>query len=171
MSERGDICYNSAFIIDRVGQLAGTYRKVQLPEGEVDAGLAPGDFFRTFKLDFGKVGILICHDTAFPESARVEMLDGAEIIFVPIWGGDMTQLKARAIDNAVWLVTSGYDIPSMVIDPNGEICAMTWKEIGDGTAMYTVDLSKRFRKPWIGEWRNQVIRQRRTDSYLKTVEE
>jgi predicted amidohydrolase len=166
-----DVIFNSAFIIARDGTLAGTYHKVQLPYGEPDGGLSPGDFFRTFQLDFGKVGILICHDAAFDEGARVEMLDGAEIIFVPIWGGDLTQLKARAMDNGIYLVTSGYDVPSAIIDPAGEVLAMTWKEIGDGVASNAIDLTKKIRRPWIGDWHNAVIKQRRTDAYQKVVED
>ena len=99
------------------------------------------------------------------------MLDGAEIIFVPIWGGDLTQLKARAMDNGIWIVTSGYDIPSAIIDPTGEINAMTWKEIGDGIAFAMIDLSKIFRRPWIGDWHNQVLKQRRPDAFMKVVQE
>jgi len=163
--------YNSAFIIGRDGTLAGAYRKVQLPYGEVESGLSPGDYYRTFTLDFGKVGILICHDTAFDEPARVEALDGAEILFVPIWGGDLTQLKTRAMDNGVWLVTSGYDVPSAVIDPTGEISAITWKEVGDGTAWFATDLAKVFRRPYIGDWHNAVFKQRRTDAYSKLLED
>ena len=166
-----DVVYNSAFIIARDGTLAGKYRKVQLPYGEVESGLSPGDFYRTFELDFGKVGILICHDAAFDEPSRVLMLDGAEIIFVPIWGGEKVQLRARAMDNGIYLVTSGYDVPSMVIDPTGEELAVTWKEIGDGTAFTTIDLAKKVRRPWIGDWRNAVVKQRRTDAYHKVVEE
>ncbi len=167
----GDVVFNSAFIIARDGTLAGTYRKVQLPYGEVEGGLSPGEYFKTFDLDFGKVGILICHDTAFDEPARVEALDGAEVIFVPIWGGEMTQLKARAMDNGIYIVTSGYDVPCAVIDPAGEVRAMTWMEIGDGTTMAAVDLAKKLRRPWIGDWRNAVFKQRRTDAYLKLVED
>lgn len=166
------VYYNSAHIIDRNGVLAGTYHKVQLPPSEVDAGLSPGDLYRTYELDFGTIGIQICHDSAFDEASRIQMLDGAEIIFIPIWGGDVTALKARAIDNGVWVVTSGYDVPSMVIDPTGQQQAVTWQAgIGDGVAVHLIDLTKTFRRPYIGDWRNQVVKQRRTDAYLKIVQE
>jgi len=166
----GDILYNSAVIIDRKGLLAGVYHKVQLPESEEDGALTPGDSYRTFDLDFGRIGILICYDTAFPEPARVEALDGAEVIFVPIWGGDVAQLKTRAMDNAVWVVTSGYDVASMVIDPNGEVLASTWKDQGDGVVVQKIDLSQEFRRPYTGEWRNLVAKQRRTDAYGPVTE-
>jgi len=168
--EKG-VLYNAAFIVSRDGELVGKYRKVQLPYNEAESGIAPGEFFKTFQLDFGKIGILICYDTAFDEPARVEALDGAEIIFVPIWGGDLVQLKARAMDNGIWLVTSGYDVASAVIDPTGEVNAMTWKEIGDGVAFYALDLTKKFRRPYIGDWRNAVFKHRRTDAYQKIVED
>jgi len=170
--ERADgVVYNSAFIVGRDGSLVGRYRKVQLPWGEVEAGLSPGDGFDTFDLDFGRVGVLICHDAAFDEPARIEVLKGAEILFVPAWGGDLTQLRARAMDNGVWLVTSGYDVPSAVIDPAGEVVVRTWKDEGDGTAAHTIDLASPVRRPWIGDWRRALVKQRRIEVYGRLLQE
>lgn len=128
----GDLVYNSAFVVGRDGSLAATYRKVQLPVGEVEGGLSPGYVYAPLDLDFGRVGLLICHDTAFDEPARLLTLAGAELLLAPAWGGDLTQIRARAMDNGVWVVTAGYDVPSAIIDPAGEVRAQTWK--GSATA-------------------------------------
>jgi predicted amidohydrolase len=168
--KQGDSVYNSVFVVGRDGALLGTYRKVQLPVGEVEGGLSPGDAFTTFDLDFGRVGVLICHDAAFDEPARVLRLAGAEILLVPGWGGDLIQLRARALDNGSWLVTSGYDVPSAFIDPNGEVLASTWKDPEGGVATMTIDLARRVRRPWVGDWRNAVGKQRRTDAYRGLLE-
>ncbi len=162
---QGATVYNSAFVIGRDGRLVGTYRKVQVPVGEVEAGLSPGSAYQALDLDFGRIGILICHDTAFSEPARVLTLAGAEILFAPGWGGDLTQIRARAMDNGVWVVTSGYDVPSAVIDPAGELRVRTWKNEGDGTAVETVDLAKPVLRPWVGNWHAAVLKQRRPETY------
>jgi predicted amidohydrolase len=163
--KQGETVYNSAFVIGRDGRLVGTYRKVQVPVGEVEAGLSAGDAYQPLDLDFGRVGILICHDTAFDEPARVLTLAGAEILFAPGWGGDLTQIRARALDNGVWVVTSGYDVPSAVIDPAGAIRARTWKNEGDGSAVHAIDLSKPVLRPWVGNWHAAVLKQRRPETY------
>lgn len=167
----GAAVYNSAVIISRDGTLAGRYRKVQVSPEEASTGVAAGDYFRTFELDFGKVGILLGCDTAFPESARVALLDGAEMIFTPMRRASRQRLEARALDNGIWIVASGVETPSLVIDPAAKIEAIAFKEIGEGVATAQIDLAKRYRRPWVGDWQNQVIHQRRTDAYLKLVQE
>jgi predicted amidohydrolase len=168
--KEGDTVYNSVFVIGRDGSLVATYRKVQLPVGEIEAGLSPGRVYGVFDLDFGRIGILICHDTAFDEPARVLTLAGAEILFAPAWGGDLTQLRARAMDNGVWLVTSGYDVPSAVIDPAGEIRVSTWRNEGDGIAVKAIDLAKPVLRPWVGNWHAAVLKQRRPETYRGIAE-
>ena len=133
--------------------------------------MAAGGFFKTFELDFGRVGVLISHDTAFAESARVEMLDGAEIIFVPMRREDLKQLQARALDNGIWVVSAGFDTPSVVIDPAGNVSAMAFKGVGEPAASARINLAEKVRRPWVGDWKNQLVKQRRTDAYLKTVQE
>ena len=167
----GELTYNSAFLVGRDGALVGRYRKVQLPVGEVEAGLSPGDVYAPFDLDFGRVGILICHDTAFDEPARVLSLRGAELLLAPAWGGDLTQIRARAMDNGVWLATAGHDVASAIIDPAGEIRAETWKGAGDGIAFHVATLGGKMKRPWVGDWRSAVPKQRRPEAYGSLLEE
>jgi predicted amidohydrolase len=167
----GDLTYNSAFVVGRDGALVGVYRKVQLPVGEVEAGLSPGDAYAALDLDFGRVGILICHDTAFDEPARLLTLRGAELLLAPAWGGDLTQIRARAMDNGVWVATAGYDVASAIIDPAGEIRAQTWKGVGDGVAFHVAGLGAKMKRPWIGDWRSAVLKQRRPEAYGGLLEE
>ena len=103
--------------------------------------------------------------------ARVLTLLGAEMILAPAWGGDLTQIRARALDNGIHVVTAGYDVPSAIIDPAGEVRAQTWKGQGDGTAFATVDLARRSLRPWIGDWHAAVMKQRRPDLYRGLAEE
>jgi predicted amidohydrolase len=70
--------FNSAVCVSGDGVL-GHHRKVHLPAGEVFA-YRPGDCFQAFDTPLGRLGMLICYDKVFPESARALACDGAEII-------------------------------------------------------------------------------------------
>ena len=63
--------YNAAVIVDREGRLAGKYRKTHLPLNEVEDGITPGSEYPVFDTDFGRIGIMICWDAFFPETARI----------------------------------------------------------------------------------------------------
>ncbi|NIQ11494.1 MAG: carbon-nitrogen hydrolase family protein, partial [Gammaproteobacteria bacterium] len=53
-----------------------------------------GNSFPTFDTDFGRIGIMICWDVFFPGPARTLALNGAEVILLPIWGGNLTLARA-----------------------------------------------------------------------------
>ena len=75
--------YNSAILIGPSGELVGVQRKMHVTAEEKHY-FCPGNAFEAFVTDLGKIGILICADIGFPESARVLSLRGAEIICVPL---------------------------------------------------------------------------------------
>ncbi|MGA7122627.1 MAG: N-carbamoylputrescine amidase [Polyangiaceae bacterium] len=83
----GQAYYNSVAIIDADGTLLGVYRKSHIPDGpgyEEKFYFRPGDTgFRVWRTRFGTIGVGICWDQWFPESARAMMLLGAEILFYP----------------------------------------------------------------------------------------
>ncbi len=148
-------------LLDRAGKLAGKYRKVYLPREEIEGGLTPGNDFPVFDTDFGKVGMMICWDVQYTDPARALALNGAELILLPIWGGDTSLGKARAIENHLFLVSSGYDYPTQVVDPAGETQALSTK---DGTAaLATIDLNRRYTDPWLGDMRGRFMKEMRVD--------
>lgn len=157
----GPALYNTAVLIDRAGRFAGKYRKVYIPREETEGGLLPGSDYPVFETDFGRVGMMICWDVQYPDPARGLALRGAEMILMPIWGGNVTLAKARAIENHLFLVTSGYDYPTHIIDPNGKILATA---AGDGAAaIATVDLAKRYVDAWLGHMRSRFMKELRLD--------
>jgi predicted amidohydrolase len=157
----GNTMYNTAVLIDRKGNLAGKYRKVYLPREEIEEGLTPGIDYPVFDTDFGKIGMMICWDVQYADPARALALAGAELILLPIWGGDVTLGKARAIENHVFLASSGYDYPTHIIDPNGEIIAAA-PERGRA-AVATIDLNRRYDDEWLGNMRARFMKELRLD--------
>lgn len=79
--------FNSIAIFDTDGSLKGIYRKSHIPTGqcyEEKFYFSPGDTgFKVFQTSAGKIGIGICWDQWFPETARILALKGAEILLFP----------------------------------------------------------------------------------------
>jgi predicted amidohydrolase len=138
----GRAIYNTAVLIGRKGEIVGKYRKVYLPYDEPDDGVTPGSDYPVFQTDFGKVGMMTCWDSAFADPARALALKGAEIILMPIWDGLQTLVKARGMENGVFLVTSSYGDPSLIQDPKGEILASATEQAS--AAVATIDLNRRY---------------------------
>ena len=171
----GDHVYNSAVWIDRTGRIAGKYRKVHLTIGEADKGLTPGSDYPVFDTDFGRMGILICWDNWFSEPARIMRLQGAELLFVPL-AADGQEVhwdaisRARAIDNGLYLVTSGtwFDGQSVVMSPTGEVLGQA--EPDAGYVITEVDLDAEYRIKYMGEGEVRFIHERRPDTYRMLTE-
>ncbi|MEZ5351020.1 MAG: carbon-nitrogen hydrolase family protein [Bryobacteraceae bacterium] len=157
----GPAIYNTAILIDRAGNVAGKYRKVYLPREEVEGGLTPGSDYPVFHTDFGKIGIMICWDLQYADPARQLARRGAELLLVPIWGGNETLGKARAIENRVFVASSGYDYPTYVMDPDGEILAIA--PTTGSAALATIDLNRRYADPWLGDMRGRFFKELRDD--------
>jgi N-carbamoylputrescine amidase len=91
--------FNSIAIIDADGEILGVYRKSHIPDGtgyEEKFYFSPGDTgFRVWDTRFGKIGVGICWDQWFPESARCMALMGAEIILYP------TAIGSEPLDSTV----------------------------------------------------------------------
>ncbi len=120
---------NTLVLFDRFGGQALRYAKVHTCDFDVERHLTPGDGFYTADLDTAsgtvKVGAMICFDREFPESARILMLKGAEIILVPnacpMEINRLSQLRARAYENMLGIATCNY--PAGVPDCNGHSSA------------------------------------------------
>ncbi len=81
------IYHNTALVIDADGSIAGTYRKMHIPDDPCffeKYYFTPGDTgFKSFPTRYGRVGVLICWDQWFPEAARLTALSGAQFLFYP----------------------------------------------------------------------------------------
>lgn len=83
----GNVLYNSIAIIDATGEVLGVYRKTHIPDDhfyQEKFYFTPGDTgFKVWNTKFGKIGVGICWDQWFPETARAMALLGAELLFFP----------------------------------------------------------------------------------------
>ena len=106
----GEKCFNAAVLVGPQG-LVGKYRKNHLPFLGIDRFVDPGDKpFQIHQTPIGNIGMHICYDCNFPESARVMTLLGADILALPTnWPegrGIIAKhiINARAYENKVHLV-------------------------------------------------------------------
>lgn len=107
---------NTVALIDRTGKTVLTYAKVHTCDFGFEALCNPGEEFYTCELNMAQgnvnIGAMICYDREFPESARILMLQGAEIILIPNACGmeenRKTQLRARAYENMVGVALANY---------------------------------------------------------------
>ena len=116
---------NTLVLFDRFGERKLTCAKVHTCDFDVERNLTPGEDFYVTDLDTAcgpvRVGAMICYDREFPESARLLMLKGAELILTPnacpMELNRLSQLRARAFENMLAVATCNY--PDSVPDCNG----------------------------------------------------
>lgn len=153
-TERG--IFIAAWLVSPQGEIIGRYNKRNLTLSELEAGLSPGDEAPVFDTPLGKIGILICWDAWFPESAWQLARRGAEIICFPLAGDGASAhsehiWRARALDNQVFWLASATDncsqMPSRIIAPDGNILAETKAPNSIVTA--DIDLNARVETYWL----------------------
>ena len=132
---------NSVILFDRNGKKILHYSKVHTCAFDLEKMLSPGPDFFVADLDIGrgtvKVGAMICFDREFPESARILMLKGAEVILAPnacpMEINRLSALRTRAYENMIAIATCNY--PEGQPDCNGHSTvfdgvAWLWDEPG-----------------------------------------
>lgn len=145
--------FNAMAALDRGGALMGVMRKVHINKFETPGGWRNGSAFPVWRFETATgamtAGIMICYDREVPESARLLMLQGADVIFNPLACTCPTDdihrclLRTRAFENEVYIFMVNHAAPrqnghSMAFHFNGDIAA----ELGEaeGLLLYEVDL-------------------------------
>lgn len=103
---------NTACVINREGHIILSYSKVHTCDFSLEALLQSGEEFFVCEFDGIKLGLMICYDREFPESARILMLKGAELILVPnacdFNRARLNQLSTRAFENMTGIAMANY---------------------------------------------------------------
>ena len=186
--------FNSVAIADADGTVLGVYRKSHIPDGpgyQEKYYFRPGDTgFRAWRTKHGAVGVGICWDQWYPETARAMVLEGAEVLFYPTAIGSepydasldthlqwQRAMQGHAVANAVPVVAANrigvenndgtkqkYYGHSFIADHRGEIVA-SLGEAEEGVIVQSFDLDAiaSYRADW------GFFRDRRTDLYAKSI--
>ncbi len=162
----GEAVRNSVSLIDRHGEIRLTYSKVHPCEWDWEAECEPGDDFYVCTLDTRsgpvQVGAMICYDREFPESARVLMLKGAEIILTPnacdLEANRIGQFRARAYENMVGVAMANYAAPQqnghsvafspICFDEHGHSLDPLAVEAGEGEGVYIAEFDMDRLRAW-----------------------
>lgn len=164
--------YNTALLLDNEGTVIGKYRKSHLVEGfEADAFTRGGEY-PVFDTRWGKVGMAICWDTAFPETVKLLALQGAELILVlAAWekphafDWDLA-LSARAFDNVACIAacnrsgtdrTLSYLGKSKLVAPGGRVLNECGDEECTVIGSFDLDEVKKMRQGYYDLVRNASV--------------
>ncbi|HEY9211688.1 MAG TPA: nitrilase family protein [Ancylobacter sp.] len=180
----GNALYNSAVVIGPQGYI-GTYRKMHL-WGAENLFFEPGNNgFPVFHTAIGRIGVAICYDGWFPETYRLQALQGADIVCVPTnWVPIPGQQDGReamatvlsmaaAHSNSMYIACADrigtergqpFEGQSVIVSYTGWPVAGPASRAGEETVIAEIDLgAAREKRNWNAF--NQVLRDRRTDVY------
>ena len=133
----GKRVYNSAFLLGKIG-VVGIYRKAHLFFEEKDVFDSGNTEFQVFDIKFARIGLMICFDWIYPETARILSLKGADIICHPsnlVLPYCPEAMKTRSIENRIFSITANrigfeqrgkkekltYIGQSQLVSPKGEL--------------------------------------------------
>lgn len=187
LEREADRCFNAAVLVGPDG-LMGCYRKNHLPYLGIDRFLDHGDKpFKIWETPIGKIGLFICYDCHFPESARIMTLLGAEILVLPTnWpeGRDKVPrfvINTRAYENKVHMIAvdrvgsernAKFVGKSMIVDTMGDTLAQAGSE--EETIIYAeINIADARHKRVVfkpGEFEANFIGDRRPELYSKICE-
>ena len=183
-SEGKDRVYNTAYVFGRDGRQIGKHRKAHLFDINVEGGqcfkesdtLSPGEKIGCFDTEFGRIGLCICYDFRFPETARLMAQDGAKVILVPAAFNMTTgpahwelMFRQRAVESQCYVIgtapardpKSSYTSwgHSIAVDPWGTI--LTQMDEKEGIRIVELDLD------YVDKVRRELplLAHRRTDLY------
>lgn len=186
--------YNSIAIADADGEVLGVYRKSHIPDGpgyQEKYYFRPGDTgFKTWRTKRGHIGVGICWDQWYPETARAMAVQGAEVLFYPTAIGSepydaaldthlqwQRAMQGHAVSNAIPIVAANriglennegveqkFYGHSFIADHTGELVE-TLGAKDEGVLVHTFDLTmiESYRADW------GFFRDRRTDLYAKSI--
>lgn len=181
---------NAVTIFDRHGNETLTYAKVHTSDFKpMERNMTPGEDFYVAPLDTAKgevnVGAMICFDREQPESARILMLKGAELVLVPNCCGlddlRLQQFRIRACENQMGVAMTNYPKPyqnghSSAFDPGGNCLVQAGVEEGVYYAAFDMEAirKRRARSIWGNAYRRphrySILSEPVTDPVWKRID-
>ncbi len=155
--------FNTAVLVNPLGQIIGTYSKVHLQNWMLASGVNHGDRFPVWEVEIDgvrtKIGIEICYDIQHPEATRELALGGAEVVFNPYCTDDFSRpllvhlYQTRALENRLFIVRVNYGAPrnsgtSSIIDFEGS----TQAELDNAEGVLVGDLNLSALRTVRGAW-------------------
>ena len=131
---------NSAVLIDRKGEVAGTYHKMFPTIGEIEAGIIPGTEASVFQTDFGRIGMAICFDLNFRPIIEGLAHNGAEVIFFCSMYRGGLQLRSWAHEFGRYFVSAIDAELGQIVDMSGTVLAEATYE---AVAVARINLDRR----------------------------
>jgi len=133
---------NAVVLLDRKGNIVGTYRKyfpVAAHNRDVlEGGVTPGSEFPVFDCDFGRVGIQICFDISFDDGWEALGKKGAELVLWPTQSPGQIKPAFRAMQHDYYVLSSTWRNNASLLDPTGHnIRQITGR---DGVFVHQIDL-------------------------------
>ena len=129
---RGKSVYNTTFVIDPAGEIVGKYDKIHA-SFEVVNTLGRGHY--VFQTPHAPIGVLICADRQYPETARSSALAGARVLIINsygMWGEGANErfIRQRAYENGLFVLFC-HPGESVLLSPEGRIIAATcgWENV------------------------------------------
>lgn len=139
-SEAG--CYNAAALIGPSGEILGVYHKTHLLDH--DTRYLPGEGLPVWETALGRIGIMICADRRWPETARTLRLRGAEIIMNPTYGmwhlDNEWWMRTRSYENELFICFTHPNV-ALVTGPKGELAAKLQSNVPD-VLIHDIDLAQ-----------------------------
>ncbi len=181
----GDNYFNTAVVINREGEVVGTYRKVHIPQiplWEEKAYFSPGDHgFPVFDLGLAQIGVQVCWDNFFPEGTRALALQGAQVVFAPTAAAFASQqrwlkvMAGNAIVNGLFIMRvnrvgsepkQDFYGMSFCLSPEGDLVDEP-TGLQEGVLLVEIDLEEvsRVRREW------PLLQNRRPEIYTSLTEQ
>ena len=159
---------NSAFLIDKKGNIIMKYDKVHTCDFADEKCLENGTEFKVCNFEGVKIGIMICYDREYPESARMLMLKGAEIVLVPNNCQGMkprlNALQTRAYENMFGVVMANPPYENA-----GNSCAFSpiaWDDDGNCANMELFTADELSEKIYIADYNIEELRAYRNSEMM-----
>jgi predicted amidohydrolase len=150
--------YNAAVMVDRNGKTVRQYYKTHLQAH--DLRFTAGQELPVFDTDWGKLGVLICADRRWPETARVLRLRGSRLTLVPSYGmwheDNEWWMRTRSYENENFLAFVHPNV-AFVTDPKGKIIAKMQSNV-PGILVCDIDLSQVTEEKHIKDRRPELYR-------------